>query len=442
MKWTRLLVSLFVVTALLASCGGSDDADSASSSDSDTSSDTSSAATDDSSGADDAADEDATAEDSSGDEAPAENVVVTMLHSEAADNTFNENWFAQAEEILAPRGITLDVSLVPNADVKTRITAGAAAGNLPCVISITGTDVTNFSPAFIDLDPLVESEGFDLSAYSAGSTANLVDADGKRVALPFDFGPFIMFYNKDLFAEAGVAEPQSGWTAAEWEQTMRDLGAAGVTAYTGGPFDYQTWTPIYAYNGAQWIKDGMTNLEDPLLLEGLTWYKGLYTDGLFAEIEGANHNPGAIFERGETAMYADGPWMIETMGNIEAFEVGAVSMPDRSLGFGTGFGISRDCDVPEEAFAAIAALISEVPQNTGAEIGRFYPALNAAQPAFYGAFPWVEEAMSVTIENASSLGSSPDFSNVSPQYNTFAYEFLTSDQTAEEFVDTVMRSAG
>ena len=47
------------------------------------------------------------------------------------------------------------------------------------------------------------------------STESILDGlkhDGKQIALPYDSGPLILYYNRDLFRAAGVPEPKPGWT--------------------------------------------------------------------------------------------------------------------------------------------------------------------------------------------------------------------------------------
>ena len=40
--------------------------------------------------------------------------------------------------------------------------------------------------------------------------------EGKQVALPYDVGPFVIFYNKDAFKAAGLKEPAIGWTTDDF----------------------------------------------------------------------------------------------------------------------------------------------------------------------------------------------------------------------------------
>ena len=53
-------------------------------------------------------------------------------------------------------------------------------------------------------------------------------SDGQQIAIPYDFGPLVVFYNKDLFAKAGLKEPSTTWTTDEFEADARKIGRAHV----------------------------------------------------------------------------------------------------------------------------------------------------------------------------------------------------------------------
>ena len=73
----------------------------------------------------------------------------------------------------------------------------------------------------------VKAEDFDKSILDG------LKHDGKQIALPYDFGPMIVYYNRDLFKAANVAEPKPGWT-------LDDFNAAATKLTTGGKFGFTT----------------------------------------------------------------------------------------------------------------------------------------------------------------------------------------------------------
>jgi multiple sugar transport system substrate-binding protein len=49
--------------------------------------------------------------------------------------------------------------------------------------------------------------------------------DGKLWAVPYRLDPFVLFYNKDLFDQAGVAYPDGSWTWDDYARVAKDLTA-------------------------------------------------------------------------------------------------------------------------------------------------------------------------------------------------------------------------
>jgi multiple sugar transport system substrate-binding protein len=91
--------------------------------------------------------------------------------------------------------------------LKTQI----AAGNPPDIIGPVGVEGLNlFVDQLLDLEPLIASEGFDMSKFDPA----LVDffkigVDGATIGVPFATYPSFLWYNKGLFDEADVAYPPS-----------------------------------------------------------------------------------------------------------------------------------------------------------------------------------------------------------------------------------------
>ena len=87
-----------------------------------------------------------------------------------------------------------------------------AAGDAPDIIGPIGIRGTNaFAGQFLDLEPLVESTGFDLSGYAEAQVEFWREESGELTALPFAAYPSAMFYNKDLFDEADLDYPPAAY---------------------------------------------------------------------------------------------------------------------------------------------------------------------------------------------------------------------------------------
>ena len=86
-----------------------------------------------------------------------------------------------------------------------------------------------FHGQWLDLQPLIDSTGFDMSQYPK-STVDLYNVGGEgQVGIPYAIYPSVLFYKASLFKEAGLAEPPHEWNG---DYTMPDGSVV--------PWDYDT----------------------------------------------------------------------------------------------------------------------------------------------------------------------------------------------------------
>ena len=69
--------------------------------------------------------------------------------------------------------------------------------------------------------------------------------DGKQYGVPWDMGMVGWWYNKDLFAKAGIQAPPTTWT--EFLDAVKKLKAAGITPIALGEKDSWTGMHIWSY---------------------------------------------------------------------------------------------------------------------------------------------------------------------------------------------------
>jgi multiple sugar transport system substrate-binding protein len=104
--------------------------------------------------------------------------------------------------------IQLEIEIVDNEIAFDTLSTQIAAGNAPDIIGPVGIRGVNaFTGQFLDLEPLVEDTGFDLSAYPEEQVEFWREPDGTLTALPFAAYPAYLWYNTALFDEAGLEYP-------------------------------------------------------------------------------------------------------------------------------------------------------------------------------------------------------------------------------------------
>ncbi len=117
--------------------------------------------------------------------------------------------------------------------------------------------------AVLDVQPLL-AEALKLKAedFQPGSLAPW-QRDGAIYALPFDLTPAVMFYNRDLFTAASLAEPAPSWTWDDWLADAQKLTVKAGDQVTRHGTAVGAWTAMVWGNGGELVSpDGKQLLLD------------------------------------------------------------------------------------------------------------------------------------------------------------------------------------
>jgi len=170
----------------------------------------------------------------------------------------------------------------------------------------------------LDLNPVIaKSGGKAFVGNYFSSLINLATRDGKLYAVPRHAGGFLLYYNSDLFKEAGLdpAKPPTNWaellTAAR-KLTKKD--ASGNTVQWGIGLHGQNITPalgrfvnwLYSNGADVCTPDNKRGLLDqPKAIETLKFWSELYTKEKVVPPGAANTGPGdnrTLFSQKKIAM--------------------------------------------------------------------------------------------------------------------------------------------
>jgi multiple sugar transport system substrate-binding protein len=238
----------------------------------------------------------------------------------------------------------------------TKIVAAIRAGRAPDVVSSFNSynvGVYCGTGAWIDLTPYLEKSGIETSEFPP-ATMYYTQYGGKRCALPLLADTYGLYYNKDLFAKAGLSGPPktiSQLTEYAKKLTQRNpdgsLKVVGMSPFIGfyenAP---ERWVTSW---GAKWIdSEGNSILaKEPGWSEWLQWQKGLidwygyknlvrFQAGLGDEFSASN-----AFEAGKVAMNLDGEWRVAFIqAEHPELKYGTAPMPaadDKSDLYGQGY---------------------------------------------------------------------------------------------------------
>lgn len=123
-----------------------------------------------------------------------------------AQNALVERFNASQDQIELKINLAAS-NAVANDALATQINAGQA----PDIVGPVGFSGANSFPgAWLDLQPLVDKVGYDLKQFPESLTAQYQSADG-LIGIPFAVFPSVIYYNTELFDEAGLAYPPKAY---------------------------------------------------------------------------------------------------------------------------------------------------------------------------------------------------------------------------------------
>lgn len=213
------------------------------------------------------------------------------------------------------------------------IGAAITAGNAPCLIFNTAPAAV---PQFQKQGGLVALDSFagatQYIADRTGDTANQYKSpDGKFYQLPWKSNPVMIFYNKQIFAKAGLdADKPTLSTYDDFLAAARKIKSskAAQAAIWPSPASefFQPWFDFYPLfaaetDGKQLVQDGKSQFNSPEGQKVAEFWKTLYDEGL-APKEAYN---GDAFGDAKSAMAIVGPWAIAVYGSKVKW--GAVPVP-------------------------------------------------------------------------------------------------------------------
>ncbi|MEU4486048.1 sugar ABC transporter substrate-binding protein [Streptomyces purpurascens] len=361
-------------------------------------------------------------------------------------------WHELADRVsLEEPQITIKLETSSFEDYFATLGTRLGSGDAPCIVSMQALRTTGYTQSMLPLDDLIAKNKFDVTDFDKSVMEGL-SADGKQYALPYDVGPVILTYNKNMFRNAGVPEPKPGWTLAEFESAARKLTGDRTYGFVASPQDVWMFPMVLTKTGAQPTDGaGKLRLTTPAMTEGVQWYADLAArkkvappvpadDPTFADKE---------FLSGDAAMAANGPWALLTLKNQAGFQVGLTTIPagpdgSRTYSSGSGFGISKSCPDPERAFKTITLMTARKQLEWLGGVGRAYPSRESAQHAWYenARLAGAREVLEAANATAIPLRTTKNWERVNVLLNQSGPDLFSGTSSAKQVLEQVQRQAG
>lgn len=271
--------------------------------------------------------------------------------------------------------VAVSYSGPPIGDYYTKLPTVMKGSDAPCLVTFQNGQVAPYVDGLEPLGAYAKKAGVDLSSYNSAMIDQL-SANGKVYALPFNAEPNIIYYNKKLFAAAGVPDPTTKWTTDDFLAAAKATTKNGVMGFAIGQ-GIGTPATLMAADGQTYVSDdGKANLEDSNLKKQFQFLVDLadkYKVAKPLEASGGTFPDIDAFSTGQAAMEMEGLWDLQhEQQTLGADNVGVAVVPSasgESHGFisGSGFGMTKSCGNKTAAFAAIAAMTGQKAQQTAAK---------------------------------------------------------------------------
>lgn len=299
--------------------------------------------------------------------------------------------------------INVEIWHEPWADYFTKIQTLWASGDSAEIPDIAFlSPISNYAADGVlePLDSFIEESGFDREDFWPG-LLEFAMYDEMVYGFPRDIGLEVLYYNKDVFDEAGVEYPTEEWTwddlLAAAEQLTVVAGNGRVSRYAlgmeGGK--YQLWI---GQNGGS-ILDDMANpsrcsLTDPEAMEAVQFFADMMANNYAMPDANLSQSGGdsAVFQSGQVAM------IIQNSSRVPAFneagmnyDVAVVPIPEggqrSASAAGAAWTMSSFSDDKDAAWTFLSWLQStDGGQAIYTQSGEILPALRstALSDAFLG----------------------------------------------------------
>lgn len=326
----------------------------------------------------------------------------------------------------------VELTIIPNDDFVTKVGAAAGGGGLPDLISADIVFVPNWTSQGLFLDITDRIDSLPFVDTIAPSHIEAGTWEGAKYIVPHTMDLSVLFYNKDLYEQAGLDPEAPPTTLKEFDEQARAIaevpGDHNGTFFggdCGGCLVFTWWPSIWADGGEPLSADGRTaQLNSPEAKAVFEIYRGLVTDGIVYT--------GTDTEKGPTWVqpFGDGkvgimPMPSTMLGSMpETTGVAAIPGVDgngSTFVGGDGLGISGTSKNADAAWNFVAWSLSDEAQvEVLAKGGNVVARTDLATNKYSEADPRV-----VMINEIAASGHTPFSTNFNAAFNAPGSPWLT-----------------
>ncbi|WP_433076292.1 ABC transporter substrate-binding protein [Dactylosporangium sp. CA-052675] len=258
------------------------------------------------------------------------------------------------------------------ANVATLIASGKRPDVM--VISGEGAQFVHANKLVLPINKYLESDA-EAKTLTGDIAKGLIDGftvKGDVVTLTYGWNDMVVYYNTDVFKQAGVEPPKADWTWADFEATAKKLTAD--TNGDGKPDRYGfTWASNEIFPGIMpWVANAGGNLtsadvcqataDSPQVNKAVSFLRNLITEGV-SPAPMPMSDVFTRFQNGQVAMFGAGRWPIATFlpAGFKAFDIQLYPKGDtyKTVFGGAGYPILKSSKNPDLAWEYQKFTVSE-----------------------------------------------------------------------------------
>jgi len=262
------------------------------------------------------------------DAAPADEPVTINFYDWTDEQTYMSQVVSAFEE--KHPNIKVNANYIPTSDYIQKILVNLSTGGGE--MDVFATQSTSNLAEYISKDVLAPLDDLSDAEALAGNKDAIEQLryEGHIYGLPYRTSKWVLYYNKDLFDQAGIPYPDETWTWDRYREAAKALSSGEGQNRVYGSMSYQsnnTWWRVLA---------NIEGANNPLVPEQLEtfkkaaeyYYNLTYADGAqqpFGELVGdAGSDFAGRFLQGKTAMMWNGDWAVQMLN--EEIETNGVKL--------------------------------------------------------------------------------------------------------------------
>ncbi len=326
----------------------------------------------------------------------------------------------------------VELTIIPNDDFVTKVGAAAGGGGLPDLISADIVFVPNWTSQGLFLDITDRIDALPFVNDIAPSHIEAGTWDDKKYIVPHTMDLSVLFYNKDLYVEAGLDPEKPPTTLKEFDEQARaiakvpgDHNGTFFGGNCGGCLVFTWWPSIWAAGGEPLSADGRTaQLDTPEAKAVFDIYRGLVQDGIVYTGTDTEQGPTWVqpFPDGKVGIM---PMPSTTLGSMPA-STGVAAIPGvdgdgSTFVGGDGLGISGTSKKADAAWNFVSWTLGDEAQlEVLAKGGNVVARTDLASNKYSDKDPRV-----VLINQIAASGHTPFSTNFNAAFNSPGSPWLT-----------------